>query len=199
MAIYTEEIILIKDLKDGRKEAYEFLFKKYYSALCHYANKYLKNDHTSEDVVSQLFCTLYLRRDEIVVGSLAPYLFRAVRNSAINYLRDNRQLLSLDTINNVSGPGDYQFEVQEEISGSLMAQEVEDVVNKALEALPEQCRAVFMLSRFESLTYRQIAEKLGISVNTVETQMSRALKKLRSALGSYLTLFLFLIHSGIHY
>ncbi len=194
MSKYFNNQILIAGLKQGDKEAYEFLFRKHYASLCHYAEKYVKDSVAAEDIVAQVFCNLFIKRKEIFIQSLQPYLFFSVRNNALNYLRDKKTFSEIDDkvenelYRNLNSP-----ELNLEHVNPLLHREAENLLENAITSLPPQCKEIFLLSRHEQLTYKEIAEKLNISVNTVETQMSRAIKKLSGLLGGYLKLFLLLM------
>lgn len=192
MDTYNDSKILIVALREGDKKAYEFLFRNYYAALCHYAERYLKDPSLAEDVVAQVFCNLFIKRHELVIRSVEPYLFFSVRNSALNSLRSRKNISEIDEVSDnemssLSGLAGNDF------SSPMLHREAEKLLEDAINTLPPQCRQVFLLSRNERLSHKEIAQKLGISVNTVETQMSRAIKKLSKLLGGYIKLFFLLI------
>lgn len=112
------------------------------------------------------------------------YLFTAVRNRCLNYLRDKKKLLSLEKV------GDADLS---EVNTSLEAAELEQAIAQAINSLPEKCRQIFEMNRGEGLKYAEIAEKLGLSVKTVEAQMSKALSVLRERLGEFLTILFFIL------
>lgn len=189
---YNESKILIADLREGDKKAYEFLFRNYYAALCHYAERYIKDQSLAEDVVAQVFCNLFIKRQELVIQSIEPYLFFSVRNSALNSLRSRKNISETDKTSDyemlpLSGLAGNDF------SNPMLHREAEKLLEDAINTLPPKCREIFLLSRNERLSHKEIAKKLGISVNTVETQMSRAIKKLSKLLGDYIRLFSLLI------
>lgn len=194
MTRYNDNQILIAGLKQGEKEAYEFLFRKYYASLCHYAERYVKDSVAAEDIVAQVFCNLFVKRKETSIQSIQPYLFFSVRNSALNYLRDQKTFVGIsDAVDNEFYNPSNPPELNLERVNPLLHKEADKLLENAITMLPPQCRKIFLLSRDEQLTYKEIAEKLDISVNTVETQMSRAIKKLSGLLGGYLKLFLVLM------
>jgi len=183
----TDSVFLIKELRKGNKNAFEFVFKKYYSVLCIYATKYCGSKEIAEEIVSQFFLNFYDKRETLTINvSLKSYLFRSVRNTALNYIRDNSKLVNKEYINEVN------IKYTDTVQDTLIGKELEEVINKAIDNLPDQCRIIFIKSRFEEKKYKEIAEELNISVNTVETQMSRALKKLRTDLKDYMHFFILL-------
>lgn len=183
---------LIKSVQEGNKEAFKYIYDKYYAPLCIHADRYVRDHNTAEDIVSKLIATLYEKRDKLLINtSLVSYLYNAVRNSALNYLRDNKKVtegrISLDQL-----PGSYEFAIREKCTDSLIAKELEDKIVDAIEKLPPKCREVFIKSRFEEKSYKEIAEELNISVNSVENHVAKALKKLRVHLKDYITAICFI-------
>jgi len=169
----------------GDPEAFELLFRKYYIRLCGFANKFLNNHNEAEDIVQEVFTTLWENRELIDSNnSLKAYIFRITQNLSINKLRrkvvESRytEVYKLVYIDHKESSG---FE-------SLLGKELEENINLAIDRLPPGCSKVFRMSRVEGLKYDEIATALNISVKTVETQMSKALRMLRIQLGEYNTL-----------
>lgn len=159
--------------------AFRELFTKHYHALCNYAMRVVVTKEIAEEVVSDVFVKLWKNREQIEVHtSFQAYIYRAVRNQALDYLKlkVHRQYErdSLDSVQWNMSHADH-FSPMEEMSFN----EVYNHIEGCIKDLPRQCQLIFRLSREEGLRYRDIAEKLEISVKTVETQMSRALKVLR--------------------
>ena len=168
------------------KKAFEVLFRAYFSQLCAFSKKFVNDPDEAKEIVHIVFVNLWQKRDEIDTSSpLKSYLFRAVHNRSLNYLRDNKKLVRFQQPLETD-----QLDVYFESRDYLEENELEQKINTALEVLPEKCREIFMLSRFEGLKYREIADKLEISVKTVETQMTRAMKILREMLIDYLVIFI---------
>lgn len=173
---------ILKLLERDRDRGVEQLFRQYYKLVYRTVLRILANRTAAEDVAQEVFLELWRKRERITVSSSLPaYLRRAARNRALNYIRD--QKLKFD---------DRDEGIIELPSGAttvnqkLAAEELQQRIDTAIEALPERCRIVFALSRFEDMSYREIAEELDISIKTVENQISKALRLLRSALGDYL-------------
>ncbi len=167
---------------------FEDLFKSHYDELCAYANKYLADIDAAEETVQSLFVKLWENRNDITIDkSPKSYLYTATRNACFNQLRHlkvkeeykehNKRVLELS---NYSVDEEYQ------------ATELDEKIKKSIAALPEGRRKVFFLSRFEGMKYKEIAEKLQISIKTVENQMGSALKHLKNDLSAYLTMLIFL-------
>jgi RNA polymerase sigma-70 factor (ECF subfamily) len=183
------DIDLLKKLCEGNEEAFEFIFFNYYNKLCIYANFLLRNKETAEEVVQDVLLKLWETRNKLdITVSLRSYLYRAVHNKSINhitYLRTREKHLKnlTDDINmkTIIYPLSNNYPV-----ANLISKELEDEIEKALNALPEKCRTIFKLCRFENLSYQDVAKKMNISVNTVKTQMKRAFEKFRQVLRLYL-------------
>ncbi|MEZ4941230.1 MAG: RNA polymerase sigma-70 factor [Saprospiraceae bacterium] len=176
-----DENKLAQALQLGDEAAFEAVFRRWYEPLCRYACRLADGDmDEAEDVVQQAFVKLWEYRAKLQVAwSLKAYLYKAVHNACLNRLR-SRQVQSKyldftaqqpDTM--LTQPDDTTPELRERFQ-------------QALDSLPPQCRHVFELSRFEALKYREIADQLGISIKTVETQMGKALRVLRVQLADYL-------------
>lgn len=172
--------VLFSQLKDQNdQKAFEHIFHAYYSLLCNYALGILENHEDAKDVVNDCFVELWHKRKTIEIkASVKSYLYISVRNGAINHLKKNRQKVAYDS------EQEYPFFKQEEIAKKIerlqQIEKLESRLKASIESLPQQCRYIFYLSRYEHMSYKAIAEKLGLSVGTVKTQIARALKKIRS-------------------
>jgi RNA polymerase sigma-70 factor (ECF subfamily) len=173
-------------LKQGSEHAFEMLFRKYYQPLCNYAYSFLNDRDEAEEVVQAAFIGVWDKRQLIEIqSSLKAYLYRMVRNSCLNVLKHEKVKQAHAKLQMADGEPAYEQ--------SMLSSELQGKIHEALKALPEQCRIVFQLSRFEELKYAEIAEQLGISVKTVENQMGKALKIMRGQLKDYLPMFLFFV------
>lgn len=181
-----EEQYLLKGLQARNKMVFDFIFHYYYSGLCAYCERITGNQQTAEDIVQELFVTLWIKCEQIqITSSLKNYLFTSVKNRSLDYLKcEQRKTQKMAALsgNNV---------LNENLSSLWFAEsELEAILEKSLSKLPPRCREVFELSRFEGLKNQEIADKLGLSKRTVELQVSNALKQLRTDLKDYLPLFL---------
>lgn len=163
-------------------KAIDSLFQDHYTALCRYAYSILKVQDAAEDVVQQLFMTLWEKRNELEVPeNPRAYLFRSVYNRCLNEVKRSRYR-----------GGDANSEVLNAIpsdeiaSRRVLGSEMEGLIEHAVGTLPEKCQEVFRLSRFEELSYKEIAERMDVSIKTVENHMGKALKLMREALSEYL-------------
>lgn len=169
---WPDDRLLIESLQAGRSQGLDGLFHKYYTMLVSFAIRFTRDEDAARDVVQEVYFRLWKNRDRIHISSSAKsYLFRAVRNQALNHLRDQpdwEPLQDHDRTIPVAEP----FLTEEDDS---QKQRIMEAVGK----LPPRARTVFELSRFEGLTYPEIADFMGISEKTVENQMRIALFKLR--------------------
>lgn len=173
-------------IRQGDTEAFEILFKKYHKQLCHYAMVYVGHSGIADDIVQETFISIWNSREQLnPEKSLNAYLYRCVHNQCLNYITKAKSDRRLS--DNYFEEMSYRAtllgsDLSDSYFDELANEELKTIVIKAVNELPAQCREVFVLSRYQELTYAQIAEKLFISINTVKTQLSRALNKIREAL-----------------
>lgn len=164
------------------KEQFEQLFRMHYSNLCAYANNFLKDVDAAEEVVQEILFKLWTNRESIeFTDSPKAYLYRAVRNASLNVLKHVNIREEYKAYNE-------QVRGNEMLHGedAMMASELQERIRNAINGLPQARKEIFILSRYEGLSYKEIAEKLNLSVKTVENQMGSALKTLRTELADYL-------------
>lgn len=178
----------ISDLPAQRYDdvAFEQLFKTHYKALHAYANVILKEEDLAEEIVQGMFLKFWEKRELLQVqSSIKAYLYKCIYNDCMNHLKHEKiklkhQEFTYHTMNTHQEPASAKAELTE----------LEHNLQGALNELPEQCRTIFQMSRFEELKYREIADQLGLSIKTVENQMGKALRVLRFKLADFLTLFI---------
>ena len=167
------------------QEDFERLFKTYFTALMSFSRKILGDEDDAREVVHQVFINLWERRNSIDLStSMKSYLFTAVNNRSLNMIRD-RKKFSSEEVPEQAGALDTMSAER-----GIFLMELEEKIRAAINTLPERCRVIFELNRFDGLTYGEIAKQLDISVKTVENQMTKALKILREQLAKYLILLL---------
>ena len=175
--------ILFEDIKNGNEKVFNQAFECYYSCLCFYTDKIIRDFDLSRSIVQQVFVDLWIKREKLQVESLKSYLFQSVRNASLDVLKHKKaELKYLSTL---------QKTESDQFSDLMEEAELADKINKAIQKLPDKCREVFIMCRFEELKYAEIASRLNISVKTVEMQVSIALKKLRKELSEYQMVQLF--------
>lgn len=173
--------------------SFEAVFKMHYAELCGFANKYLNDLDSAEEIVQGLFVKLWENREKLSIEtSMKSYLFSAARNACLNVLKHQKIKGAYEEHN--------QREIalnQLDVSDEVQASELEDRIRAGIERMPEGRRKIFVMSRYEGLKYKEIAAQLNISIKTVENQMGSAIKFMRSELSDYLlTLFLIVLLTG---
>ena len=167
---------------------FENVFKAHFKNLHAYAFTIVKDDATAEEMVQQVFYKLWENKEQIKIQqSITAYLYKAVYNESLNFLRHNK-VKATYRVHTA-----YNNRDMENVADPAAIKELQQKIDIALSELPEQCRTIFQLSRFEELKYKNIADTLGISVKTVENQMGKALRLLRSKLSEFLPVLLILI------
>jgi RNA polymerase sigma-70 factor (ECF subfamily) len=175
----------IHEMKSLDQGSFEHLFREYFPPLMTFARKILGDEDDAREIVHRVFINLWEKRKDLDLStSLKSYLFTSVHNRSLNLIRDRKKFSDAE-IPEVAGDHD--------VSQQMETLELENRISEVIASLPEKCREIFELNRFEGLKYSEIAEKLDISVKTVENQMSKALKILREKLSRYLGLLLWLI------
>lgn len=175
----SNDLNILKKLKLGHPLAYKELFDTYYKPLCIHSLKYSDSFELSEDIVQNIFIKFWDEKlYEKLNGSIGPYLYTSVKNNTLKALKKESK---------------YRFEEIENVINKLMTDESFDMVHveeekkklhTAIESLPIKCREVFKAIVLENQKYKDVALQIGISVNTVKTHHSRALKQLRNSLGA---------------
>ena len=169
---------IIRRIRQGDVGQFEALFRSSYVSLVRYAKTLIKDHDTAEEIVQDLFFRLWNDREKMKIeSSLNGYLFRSVHNKCLHYIEHNRVVAR-----HAEEMLYRQTETQENPSDILNYKELQIRIVRILERLPERCGKIFYLSRFEGLKYSEIAEKLSVSVKTVESNMGRALKEFRKEL-----------------
>jgi RNA polymerase sigma-70 factor (ECF subfamily) len=174
----TEQTLLAA-LSLGDEAALRQIFDRYYNILLGNVYRIIPDEDTCQDLVQEVFVELWRKRSELDIHtSLQAYLRRAAVNRALNHIKSQRKVqlqepdqwaVAADT----SAADIRHLEKQETLEAAL---------HRAIDLLPEKCRLVFSLSRFEQMSHKEIAEQLGISVKTIENQITKAMKMLREVL-----------------
>jgi RNA polymerase sigma-70 factor, ECF subfamily len=178
----------------GDITAFEMIFRTYYQPLCTYAYTFLQDKEEAEEIVQGTFLSVWEKRQTIAIHTaVKPYLYAMVRNACLNVIKHEKikqkhaaEEIALSPISHDS------------VAHAVATSELELKIHQAMEKLPEQCRLVFKLSRFEELKYAEIAEQLSISIKTVENHMGKALKIMREQLKDYLPLLIVLMNGFLN-
>ena len=168
------------------KHSFEKLFKDNFKGMVRFCMMYVKDYETAKELVQDSFISLWEKKDTIDISKpVKSYLASIVYNKSLNYLRDNKkynkEIIDFEGLSSVDCFQKYD---------AVELEELQININTSINELPEKCKEVFMLSRFENLKYQEIADKLGISIKTVEAQISKALAHLREKLAAYLQILI---------
>ena len=169
---------LLDQLRSHDNLAFESLYLKYWKRLYDFACRKTHDVHVAEEIVQDLFVTVWEKRESLQISNLQSYLFTAVRNRIIDYYKE-KIFSELDTIEPPSAP-DYP----------LFLNELEEAMQSAIATLPEKTKQIFLLNRFENKNARQISAQLHLPERTVEYHITQALRSLRILLREYIILFL---------
>ncbi len=168
-------------LKNGSQQGLKKIFNQYYKYLLVTANHYVADTEKAKDIVQDVFFELWKKREHLQVNtSLKAYLRKAAVNRSLNYIKSQKRFHF----------GDEAIEMnlmdrEERADQVLEASDLQQVVNRAVDSLPERCRLVYLLSRKEHLSHKKISEQLDISLKTIENQMTKALKVIRQSVEAY--------------
>jgi len=153
---------------------FEIIYKTHYAILRNVVENIINDKDASHDVVQEVFLKLWRKKDQLDhILNPKAYLFRSAINASITYLENNKDRVHLSHI---------KIEAPENADSTILVKELEEKIQRALDSLPAKCKAIFVLSRFEGLKYKEIAEHLDISVKTVENQIGIAIKRMRDEL-----------------
>jgi RNA polymerase sigma-70 factor (ECF subfamily) len=181
----SDQFVLLA-LKEGQEKAFDFIFRQYYKSLCAQAHLYTQDLDLSQSLVQDCFIKLWeIREQATEIENLSSWLVVAVRNKCVDYIRRHKREATLKKT-----PDPY--DENQDSDRLLLSREFEERLVQALNQLPARCRIAFEYSRFENLTYTEIASKMNVSVKAVEALVSRSLKILRIELKDYLSLIILL-------
>ncbi len=178
----------LNNLRTGNEKFFEKLFRDNYASLCGYAVRYIGDSDQAEEVVQDMFFNFWQKRESLdIQTSVEAYLFRSVRNACLNLLKHLKVSDKYRESNKIS-----MQEQEKRADDIVVALELEERIETAIEELPKERKRIFKMSRHEGLKYKEIAEQLNISIKTVEVQMGKALSHLREQLAEYLVVFIVL-------
>ncbi|RZJ87108.1 MAG: RNA polymerase sigma-70 factor [Chryseobacterium sp.] len=178
-------LALFEQIEQGSKPAFDELFTLYYNKLLSLSRQYVKNHETAEEITSELFVKLWLKRSNLTsVLNPEVYLFTCVKNASLNVIRSEKQRQLIFSSDSASSPSKEQVIGKE--SSDIVNQELYRQLDKAVAKLPEQRRIIFILIKEDGLKSKAVAEILGLSIRTVENQLYKAVKSLADTLSGYL-------------
>jgi RNA polymerase sigma-70 factor, ECF subfamily len=174
--------------KNGDELAFEKIFKSNHSQIVGFCNQFINDWDKARSLAQEAFINLWLNREKIeTLNGIKAFLFTYAKSSCLNYIRHRKIISKYEDLQLQSKEDQLNREVLESFDfNSLEFTELEELIMRSVQELPDQCRRVFMLSRFEGKRNNEIAKELNISVKSVEANMTRGLKKLKSDLAEYL-------------
>lgn len=178
---------------------FEKFYVTWYSRVKHFAYEYVLSDAEAENITQDVFLDLYQKKELLNYHlNIVAYLFTSVRNRCIDYLR--HKILEQEAVSDMQEAFDLKlrmkFDSLEDFNADLLSEDnVKEMIDKALQSLPERCREIFIKSKLEGKKHNEIAEELNISIKTIESQMTIAYKKLREELKNYFPLLLFILYN----
>ncbi|MBT34566.1 MAG: RNA polymerase sigma-70 factor [Thalassobius sp.] len=184
---FSDDKLLVFIRKD-EQAAFLEIYQRYWARLYKYAYNVIQNQPACEDIIQEIFLDLWNRRKELLISNLQAYLYKSVKFQIFKYLRKNeieqKHLSLINKIQFVNNTEEY-----------INVEELEQLLDKSISQLPEKCREIFYMSRFEQKSYQEIAQKLNISTQTVKNQVSKALKFIRASINSFIIILYILLNS----
>jgi RNA polymerase sigma-70 factor, ECF subfamily len=178
-------------LTTGDITAFEMIFRTYYQPLCNYAYTFLQDREEAEEIVQSTFTSIWEKHSALTIRTSAKaYLYAMVRNACLNVIK-HEKIKQKHMVEEVA----LSTRSHDSVTSTVTSTELEARIQQAMEELPQQCRLVFKMSRFEELKYSEIAEQLNISVKTVENHIGKALKIMRDQLKDYLPILISLMNA----
>lgn len=173
------------------------IYSTYFTKMIRFSQAYVIAEEDAENIVQDIFLYLWEHPEVFkTIDNMDAFLFTLVKNRCLNFLKHslyvNEKKSSMQTVEEQEMQMNL-YSLQQFDESFLTISDVENLINEVIDKLPERCKEIFILSRMEGLKYKEIAERLNISVNTVENQMSIALRKLKIELKDYLPLLLFIL------
>ena len=187
----NNESDIAERIRHGDTEAFSFIFRQQYEPLCFYAQRFMNDFDGAEGIVQEVFVRLWDARETLTIHtSLRIYLYASVKNSALNYIKRTRGFSPLE------GTDEHVDKAFLLPDAQLESEEIMRMLEAAIENLPPKCREIFCLAKFDGLSYQEIAEIQNVSINTVKTQLQRALKSLTKSLQYIQVIVLLFIFSN---
>jgi len=183
---------IFRNMCGGDEGAFEYFFKKYYNRLNSYTSDILKDSLAAEEIVEELFLKVWEKRSQInIQSSPAAYFFRTAYNNSLNYIKHRKVEAKFLAYQSQRSFAELEKANDSYPLSTLIEKDFEARLQKSLEKLPDQCRQIFLMSRMEGKKNQEIAENLQVSVNTVKTQLLRALSRLRNDLKQFYVVLFF--------
>ena len=182
---------VLEDIKFGDEKAFENVFQQFYEVLCSHAYNLLRDGDDAEEMVQNVFVKFWNKKDHVIITtSLKSYLFQSVKNECLNFIK-HKQVVREHVTESLHAKPDAP-------SDTVVVAELQKKIEDVLEGIPPERKKIFLMNRNDGLKYREIAVKLNISIKTVENQMGKALKYLRSELAEYMSVGLLIVIKWIN-
>ncbi|MDQ0641221.1 RNA polymerase sigma-70 factor (ECF subfamily) [Pedobacter sp. W3I1] len=176
------ELLLL--LKKGDESAFSEIYNRYWEKMASYSIRLTKSEDESADIVQEIFISLWRRKEDLVIkGSLAAYLIKSTRNLSLRYIERN-----INVTDFVEKLAEFISDKSQDIEENISFRELQEQIDKGVAKLPKKMQQIYLLSRDEQLSYREISEKLGISEGTVKKQISNSLKIISESLKGKLSI-----------
>ncbi|MCH7400846.1 RNA polymerase sigma-70 factor [Belliella kenyensis] len=181
---------LVELIKQSNHLAFQAFYQRHWEQLYLKAYAILGHTQMAEDIIQDIFLDIWKNRERIEIDKPIQYLSTCVKNSVFKVLQKQKvKQKHLDTLNTL--------ELLVQAASTLDSNEIEQAIMKHLDQMPDRCKEIFILSRFENLSNKEIAEKLGLSAKTVENQIYRALKSLKTLMPQLLSMYFLLIFEEV--
>jgi len=183
--INSDDLELLRQIKNNDSHALKILFERYFQPLCYFSFQIVKSIELSEESVSDVFTNIWLKRKTIEIRTnFRTYLYTAVKNQSINYLKHEKKYFQNSDSTNL-----HLIVSDQSADQSILQQNLENKIDLLIKELPERRGLIFRMNRIDGLSYKEIAEILSISINTVQNQMVKAIKYIADQLPRIKKLF----------
>ena len=184
--IFMHDAQLINGIRKGDHDTFRFIFDNYYALMCSIAYEYVEDYHLSQNIAEDVMLSIWEKRELLNIStSVKSYLLTSVHNKSIDYLRSYSREAEVVSFESEIGSSSCYIPDQEMFEQIILS-ELEDKIEDIIREMPEECRKVFLLSRYGDKSYAEIADELNISVNTVKYHIKKALSLLREELKDYI-------------
>lgn len=184
----TSDLKLLEMLASDNVSAFEEIYNRYSKNMFFYAMNIFKKKDVCEDLIQNVFTDFWVKRKEVKITNLKSYLFQSVKFQIFNHIRN--QKISSEDLSRL-----HIIDISANLTQKIEFDELQKIINDQITRLPERCKLIFMLSRYEQKSNKEIASQLGISIQAVKNQISKAIKKIRKNLSSEEVVFYFLLFS----
>jgi RNA polymerase sigma-70 factor (ECF subfamily) len=184
----SEEYTLFKKIQQGDMKAFELLYKNFHPRMFAYAKRFVTDNEAIKDILQELFSDFWNKKEEInIESSVSAFLFKMLHNRCIDYLRSQmikNNFASLSSLR-LSELKYRYFDFEEDPFPTIFMAEINEIVGKVIDNLPSQTKEIFRMSRNQGMKSGEIAEKLNLSIRTVEKHIYQTLKILKTQLSDY--------------